>query len=343
MNFDIHGIFKFKIDGTDKRVLKYFERDYAYFKTNDEIESELDVIVSDFTPSNDGCCIVVHKYYVKGNYIFCKSRHKIVRWSLCIENIEAKPTVHFKGGVFSGMFLRKDIIEPLIGFKLAQKGYSLLHASSVAIDKKGFVFAGNPRAGKTTMITNSMGGSTFLSDDLTLLSGKGVVYSFPAPIQIFQYNLKGTPGIYGKMSRVDKFEMAIKHLAYVLSLKYGKLPVSISPEKLFSKIGGAYPLHCLVLLTSTRADRLGLVGDIDKEELVKRLILINKHQFHYLDECISAYYSQESRANSYWQASRDILFDALRQVTCYEIKMPFLSTHQEISAVLKEIGALPSE
>lgn len=348
MNFDIHGVFKFKIEGTDKRVLKYFERDYAYFKTSDEIESELDVIVSDFTPSNDGCCIVDHKYYVKENYIFCEDRHKITRWNLCIENIETKPTVYFKGGVFSEIFLRQDVIEPLIGFKLAQRGYSLLHASSVAINNKGFIFAGSPRAGKTTMIANLMGSSIFLCDEVAILSSESVIYSFPSPIHIYKYNLEGAPSIYGKMTSMDKFEVTIKYLAYILSLKYAKLPFAINPKKLFSKIGGAYPIHCLALLTRTNLDKVKLVGNIDKEELVERLTLINKYQFHYFAECISAcsYGSPKSEVSLYWQTSRDILFDALRQVTCYEIKMPLTnswSTHQEIGTVLKEIGALPGE
>lgn len=345
MNFDIHGVFKFKIEGTDKKILKYLERDYACFRTSDGVESELDIVVGDFTPSNDGCSIVGQKYYVKENYIFCKSRYKIVHWNLCIENIETKPIVHFKGGIFSGMFLRKDIIEPLIGLELAQKGFSLLHASSVAINNKGFVFAGNPGSGKTTMIANLMGG-VFLSDDLTLLSSEGVVHSFPSPLQIYKYNLKGAPGICEKMAKVGKFEMAIKHLAYILSLKYGKLPVAVSPEKLFNKVGGTYPLHCLVLLTKSNSDKIKLVGDIGKEELVERLIWINKYLFPYFDECILVYSASRGQTNLHQRPSRDILANALRQAICYEIKVPFTnsrSTHQEISTVLREIGALPSE
>lgn len=326
MNFDIHGIFKLKMVGTDRRILKHLEREYAYFKTDDKINSELDIVVGDFTPPSNK------------SYIFQKNRYKIVRWSLCIENIETKPTIRFRGGIFSGMFLERDIIEPLVGFKLAQKGYSLLHASSVASNNKGFIFAGDPGTGKTTMITNLMGNNIFLCDEVAILSRGGIVYSFPSPILLYKYNLKGVPGIYRRMTMLNKFEVGIKYLAYILSLKYGKLPFAISPERLFSKVGGAYPIHCLALLTRANSDRVELAGNIGKEELVERLTLINKHQFHYLNKCIPM--------QGHWRTTKDILFDALRQVTCCEIKMPLTnsqSTHQEIKMVLREIGALPSE
>ena len=348
MNFDLHGLFKFKIEGTDKRLLKYFSQDYAYFKTNEEIESELDIIVSDFTPSTDDCRIVDHKYYVKKNYLFWKDRHKIVRWSLSIQDIENKPRVYFKGGLFSGIFLRENIIEPLIGFKLAQKGFSLLHASGVAIDNKGFIFAGSPGAGKTAMILNLTDRNTFLCDEVAILSSDGVIHGIPSPIHVYKYNLENVPGVSGKITPMDKFEVKMKFLAYRLSFKYAKLPLSLKPGKLFSKIGGAYPVHCLALLTRTNSDRVKIVGDIDKEELVEQLTLINKYQFHRFAEFISAYSygSPKSEASLYWQTSRDILLNALRKVSCYEIKTPLRydwSTHEEIGKVLKEIGAFPGE
>lgn len=55
MNFNIHNLLKFRVDGTNKRCLKYLSQDYSYFKTDESIEPDIDIIVSDFTPNNNDC------------------------------------------------------------------------------------------------------------------------------------------------------------------------------------------------------------------------------------------------------------------------------------------------
>ena len=342
MNFDLHGLFKFKIEGTDKRLLKYLSQDYAYFKTSDEIESELDIIVSDFTPSTNDCCVVDYKYYVKKNYLFWKDRHKIVRWSLSIQDIENKPRVYFKGGLFSEIFLRENIIEPLIGFKLAQKGYSLLHASGIALNDKGFVFPACKGVGKTSTILNlnRENNALFLSNEPVILSNDGMIYSFPSRIRLYHYNLRGRPQIFKKLTVRERFEFRLKHLIYILSLKYGCLGLDVAPQRIFREVGNQYRLQALILLTKTNRSEINILENIDKKELVKRLVIINQSDMKYFSECLSAYsyVCPESTANSYWQTLATNFSSALATVACHEIEIPFeydSKVYEEIYKFLK--------
>lgn len=325
MNFNIHNLLKFRIDGTNKAYLKYFSQDYSYFQTNEPIDSDLDVIVSDFTPSNNDCYIINHRYYVKENYLFCKDRYKIVRWSLCIKDIEDKPTVYFKGGVLGKTFLKDYIVEPLIGFKLAQKGYSLLHASGVTFNSKGFVFPSCKGVGKTSTILNLIETSdSFLGDESIILSNDSMVYSFPSYIHFYHYNLKSSPQISEKLGIKDKFELQLKHLIYVLSLKYASFSLDIDSKELFKEIGNKSRLQSLILLTKTNRDAINILENIDRKGLVKRLVLINKYQMQYFSDLLLAYsyICPESAVNSYWQTLENNLSNALAKVSCHEVEIP---------------------
>ncbi len=345
MNFNIHDLFKFKVEGTNRRILRHFTRDYSYFETDEKIESELDIVVSDFAPSNNDCYIINQKYYIRENYLFCNDSYKIVKWSLCIKDIENKPIVYFKGGLFSEIFLRDYIVEPLIGFKLAQKGYSLLHASSMVIDGKGFVFAGAPGVGKSAIILNLTRDNTaFLSDEVTLLSNNSMIYSFPSPVRIYyNHNLIGNLHSHNKnMTLKDKFEIRLKYYIYILSLRYAKFPQYIRTGKLFDKIEKKIPLHSLVLLSKTTKNEINLVQDIDKKEFVKRLILVNKYQFRYFSKYISAYSYcyPKSEVTSYWRVLENNLFDSVKKVHCYEIEVPFeydYGSFKEFDNILNKI------
>lgn len=341
MNFNLHNLFKFKIEGTNKRLLRHFAQDYSYFRTNEEIESELDIVVSDFTPSNNDCYIINQKYYIKENYLFCNDNYKVVKWSLCIKDIENKPTVYFKGGLFSEIFLRDYIIEPLIAFKLAQKGYSLVHASGVAFNKKGFVFPACKGVGKTSTMLNLIGdGGIYLSNEPIIISNAGMVYSFPSYIHFFHYNLKGNPQFSEKLKIKDKIELELKHLVYLLSLKYGSFSLNMDPKKLFKEMGGKYHLQSLILLTKTNKNGVKILENIDKKELVERLITINKFELQYFSDCMMAYsyIYPENTTSSFWQTLESNLVSALSKTPCHEVEIPFKynsKVYEEIYRLIK--------
>lgn len=334
MNFNIHNLIKLKVEGTNKRYLRYLSHDYSYFRTYEPVDSDIDIFLSDFTPDTDDCYVVDRKYWIKQDFLFCTHRHKVVRWKTRVTGLtQKKTTVYFSGSRFGELFLRDYIIEPLIGFKLATRGFSMLHASAISIGDAGFVFVGGPKAGKTAAILSlDVNNNAFLSDEITLLSNDGVIYSFPSPIRVYHYNLGGISH-HHKMAFRQNLEVRLKHYIYILSLGYAKLPLCINAEKLFERVGGAYPLRCLILLTTTRGDNVQVTEIADKKELINRLVTITQQQFHYWFKYVSAYSSlyPSSQVASYSQTIVDNLAKALSKVACYKITIPhnFSKSHRD--------------
>lgn len=325
MNFNIHNLFKFKIEGTNKKQLEHFNQDYSYFRTDEDIEPDLNVILSDFIPDIEDGYIIDHKYRIKENCICCTDKYKIVKWSFCIKDLDSKPTIYFKGGAFSALFLRDYILEPLIAFKLAQKGYSVIHASGVALDGKGFVFPACKGVGKTSTMLNLIeDGGIYLSNEPIIISNDGKVYSFPSYIHFYHYNLKGTSSFSTKLTMKDMIELKLKHLVYIFSFKYGSFPLNINPEKLFGKIGDIYPLQSLILLTKTNRNEPNLKKNIDKNELIKRLTNVNKFEMQYFSDILMAYsyVFPKSETTLFWEKFETNLSNALSKMQCHEVEIP---------------------
>ena len=325
MNFNIHDLLYLKISGENRRYLDYLGKEYSFFKTDESINPDIEVIITDSVNPKGDYHPVDNKYFVKDGHLHCRDRYKMVRWSLSMDDLEGRTAVHFSGG-FRGEYILKDFfIEPLLGFKLATKGFTILHASAIAINDAGFVFAGGPESGKTaSLLSLNAPDNTFLADEITVLSHDGVIYSLPLPIRIYHHNLKDMTSIAHKLTPQQKLEVRMKHYIYRLSLGYIKLPLSIRPEKLFNRIGGTYPLRCLTLLTRTQGESIEVREIADRKELAERLFLINEQQFPYWFKYVSAYSSvyPSSRVASHSQVMREHLSQALDNVACYEIKVP---------------------
>ncbi len=323
MNFSLHNLLYFKIQGMNKRYLDYLCREYSFFKTEDKIDPDVEIKIVDSVNPDDGFRLVDNKYCVKNGYLYCRDRYKVIRWRLAINDLEGKTVVHFSGGFWGELVLKGFIIEPLLGLKLAPKGFSIMHASAMAINDAGFIFAGGPGTGKTASILSlNVHDGVFLSDEITVLSNDGMVYSFPSPIRLFYYNLKCmTPH---RMTPQQKLEVKIKHYIYILSLGYAKLPLHINARELFERVGGVYPLRCLFLLTKTNGEDIDVAEITNKKQLVERLVLINDQQFPYWCKYISAYSSvyPSSQVASYSRVMVDNLSQALDKVNCYEINVP---------------------
>jgi hypothetical protein len=342
INFDIHGLLKFTIEGNNKKIIKHFEKDYAYFITNTDIEPDFKLIVSDFKMKNDNCYFINYKYYVRENYISCNDGYKIVKWKMSIENLDTKPIVRFNGGIFSEIFLRDYIIEPLIAFLFNQKGYVLLHASSIAYKDRGYIFPATKGTGKTSTLLNLIkDGGIYLSNEPTLLSENGVVYSYPSFIHVYYYNFKSVPFLSENLYFLQKIELYLKNFAHVLSFKFVSFSLNLDAKCLFKEIGTSLPLKTLILLNKTNRNNVIIHPKINKSDVIDKLVIINQFEWEYFTRLANAYsyVFPKSSVSMFWEIYRKNLEKSLKNCDLYSVDVPKVyddKTYDEIFKLIQK-------
>ena len=123
---------------------------------------------------------------------------------------------------FDLYYLYTFLIEPLFIIFGLSKGLLFVHSSAVAKDGKGFLFPAWRHTGKTqTLLSLTMqDGYEFMGDDYTIVDKKNL-YLYPKKINLFSYNLKEHPSLFGyldsKLAVRLKITTAIKDLLTKLS------------------------------------------------------------------------------------------------------------------------------
>ena len=130
--------------------------------------------------------------------------------SLPLDPLEQTPSlVHLKeigvhitfseGRIF--LACRRDPLPyflPLLQWLLLQKGCSFVHAAAIALDGQGVLLPAAGGVGKTAAIRElcNCEGSSFLGDDLVILSEKGKLFSFPKPLFLYPYHRELFPHVF---------------------------------------------------------------------------------------------------------------------------------------------------
>jgi len=94
-----------------------------------------------------------------------------------------------------------NIVEPLLRFVFATKGYVLLHSACLSINGYGILLSAQPDTGKTTTVLKILQSTSclFLSDDMTILDPSGKASCFPKPPTISRHTLEALGCDYGKL------------------------------------------------------------------------------------------------------------------------------------------------
>jgi glycosyltransferase involved in cell wall biosynthesis len=88
--------------------------------------------------------------------------------------------------------LYTNIVEPVLRWTFAERGYALAHAACIAVDDRAYLITARTDTGKTTTILKTLDSQpacSFLSDDLTLLSPDGTVLTYPKPLTISRHTV----------------------------------------------------------------------------------------------------------------------------------------------------------
>jgi putative flippase GtrA len=88
--------------------------------------------------------------------------------------------------------LYTNVVEPLLRWTLAERGYALVHAACVTSGDRALLITARTDTGKTTTVLKALDRTDkygFASDDLTLIAGDGTVLPYPKPLTISQHTL----------------------------------------------------------------------------------------------------------------------------------------------------------
>jgi len=88
--------------------------------------------------------------------------------------------------------LYTNVVEPLLRWELARKGYALVHGACLSYKGRSLLVTAGTETGKTTTILTCLEDFPFdfVSDDMVILTKDGVVYNYPKPMTISLHTVK---------------------------------------------------------------------------------------------------------------------------------------------------------
>lgn len=313
--YSIHDLLNIEILSQNAKFIKSIENRYNYFSTNKLSNVDIRVMVAPFNYCPEGNTVKKGNYYIGSDGIWWKDNRKLANWKVFIKGLEAETIeIYFWGNCISFKYLFFNVLEPLINIRLVLKGYVLLHSSAVMLSEKVYLFCSYPGVGKSSFALNLLGkGTYFLSDELTILSKKSEVFSFPLPIALYDYNINGNNEYKNRLSNKDRLFLKIRKLLRVLTKNYIKPPIYINVKKLFpeSKTTPKGILGKFYIL-SKKNDGTILPSDIN--EFSNEIMDINHKQFRYFHRVLSFYLSvnRKSKLRFIDRKQKEILSSVLR-------------------------------
>jgi len=358
LNYNIHDILKFQITREKKKdFIKDLNLPFSFFEIKEEIENpDILLNIGKFTPSNNNCYIVDHKYYIRDNYIYCKDSGGTAKWEMEIFGFEeGKTTINYNGkihgpeGILYPELLPQDILlRPLIEYKLSKRGYFLIHAGGISKKNQGYALSGRGSSFKTSLCMDFVRtGFDFLGDDKIILSKEGNILSCPVHLRAFEFKMNNLDnetfrGLSGKLTlgSIAKFLAFIRHLHNNFSYKDYNITIPNSSK-----------LKILLLVTRT-SDHGIKIREANAEEVAKKVTInnladiIGGHTFmffnfgQYFYKYLLAYsfIFPSCKIMEYWKNLQKELEKILKGVAVYEMEIPRKYNPNIVEKLLEIIG-----
>jgi len=266
LNYNIHNILKFHVCMNKQySIVRNLNLPFSFFEVKEDIDDpDITINIGKFTPSNENCHIVDHKYYIKRNYFYCKDLEGRVRWEVEILGFEnGKAVINFNGGALGPEFLFLNLIAqellliPMLIYKLSQKRYYLIHAGAVSKENYGRVFVGRGGSSKTEIIVDFVkSGFDYLGDDWIIIS-KNRVLSFPKNLSAFLFSIKR--GFFP----TESFSSVMDKIRYFI---YSQKNLTFNDETL--RISDSAILKTVYFISKTKTTKTLIKKEIGLEEAV---------------------------------------------------------------------------
>lgn len=173
--------------------------------------------------------------------------------------------------------LISSVLEPLLYFTLPTLNHTFIHAAGLINKDKGLLIIGHSNVGKTSLALEMvMNGYSFLGDDLTILSNKGEILSFPKPVKLEGHNITERPEILSKIKENmgTNEKLFFKILTSYLKKKSRSISASVNIEDVLEKpvISSSHNINHVIHIKRYSGDSL-IVKEMTLEESVKEAAL----------------------------------------------------------------------
>ena len=341
-DYDIHGILSFTAEGKSNLLdgfLQGWDIELRGLQSAGGDNPDLVVTLGGFTPDHRGCTILDDKYCIRRDYLHClEDRDSYARWQLQICGFEQSETrVDIRPNLLGKTLIPELLVNPLVWYKLNEKGSPVVHGSAVSKDGRAYVFAGRGASGKSTIAISLIEkGFKLVSDHFVVLSD-GDVLRLAAPFHLMDFNL--VPVIRDNMNAKHKALFFSRQLLRRLTGR--RLATKVFPEDVLPEglVADRAELHSVYLLLPRDGLR---VEQIDREEMVRHLVANQKlESFPFIKYMMEyAYLFPDGAVASYWSRYEDNLRRALQRVDrFYKVEVP----RRLDAPTLESIGGLASE
>ena len=322
--YNIHNIVTFKIVKETNildNLLSNIDIEYKNFETEGLSDPDFTIYIGGFRPSNRDCYILDDRYYVKENYFYCKDSYKVAKWGFEMSGFEeGDMTVHISNNLIGSMFI-SPLIDFIISFKMNERGYPLVHGSSVSKNKCAYLFPARSGGGKTvTSLYLVEKGFDFLGDNFVVLD-KGNVLSFLSPLNIFTYNQ--APIIKNNLRLKTRLILGLKEVFYRITLGYAKIFTKINVRDIFpNSIVDKSKLDSIFLLMPKEKFS---IEKISKDELINHLVMNQKlDSLPFLEYMLEySYIFHDSGLATHWTCYKENLRKKLGEgIPIYKIEVP---------------------
>ena len=317
----------------------YLERAFGHYEVGGLNNLTLIITVGPFSPELKDCAIIDGKYFVKKDYIFYRSSYKMAWWETEIEGIEKEVTqVRIHSNTFGRMVFPGETIYNLIRFKLAMRGYPLLHGSGVGKDGMAYLFSARGGTGKTISSINFVRrGFDYYSDDSVIL-GDHEIFSFVVPFNLrFTYDVESLLGI--EFSHKIKREIFLKRFLHFLTLGKISLFTTLEAKEVFPH-ALRDRAHLKKVYILFQGPEFSIESHIPLSGAITDLMINMQFECPDLISLLLAYsYCFPNSPLSYfWERMTQQLFDSLTGVEIHRIAIPIFYSDEIFNRIYEEVN-----
>lgn len=337
MYFSFHQLFSIRVVSGENRFLTLLKSEYPNFIVPSLPAgiSDLEIFFEPFDENKLGVRFHPFFNYCYGDdAVFESSRYKTARWKVALVGLQKETTkIYFWGNKSSELFFVGEILEPLLRFKLAQKGCVLMHSSSVALSEKGILISGIRHTGKTLIMLESvLLGASLLSDDSTFVTAEKRLWAYPKKVNFFTTHFRELPSLkpyWDRLPLKDRFRMkvfqGIRHLTrdYAVLGHQRFLPEVISHVQFKNSAN----LKRLVILTRETGTPFTIRRQLSLPEVAAKMVANNQWEALAFQKMLIAYaYGNQMTNSAAWQEKEaELIRNFCKDVENIELVIPDFS------------------